>query len=88
MHDQANDRAHHDKSADHADHHPQAARRLAVVVGYREGSLDDAFDSCELSLVLDNGVDIPNEEQGLPVQVCRGPVAPWALLWPSFRHYD
>ena len=67
---------------------PPERADVAVVVGYREGSLDDAFDSCELSLVLDNGVDIPNEEQGLPVQVCRGPVAPWALLWPSFRHYD
>jgi hypothetical protein len=29
-----------------------------------------------------------NEEQGLPIAVCTGPVAPWTQLWPRFRHLD
>jgi hypothetical protein len=67
---------------------PPAQADVAVAVGFPEGSLARLFTACEVALVLDNGVDIPNEEQGLPVQVCRGPVSPWADLWPSFRHYD
>jgi hypothetical protein len=67
---------------------PPEGADVAVVVGFPEGSLDGAFESCDVARVLDNGVDIPNEEQGLPVQVCRGPVAPWTELWPRFRHYD
>ena len=37
---------------------------------------------------LDNGVDVDNEEQGLPVAVCTGPTASWAVLWPRLHHLD
>jgi hypothetical protein len=67
---------------------PPADADVAVVVGFPEGSLDQVFESCASAQVLDNAVDIPNEEQGLPIGVCRGPVAAWDELWPAFRHYD
>ena len=67
---------------------PPAGADVAVVVGFPEGSLDQAFASCASAQVLDNAVGIPNEEQGLPIGVCRGPVAAWDELWPAFRHYD
>jgi hypothetical protein len=67
---------------------PPAEADVAVAVGFPERSLAQLFAACDIALVLDNGVDIPNEEQGLPVQVCRGPVSPWNDLWKSLRHYD
>jgi 4-amino-4-deoxy-L-arabinose transferase-like glycosyltransferase len=35
---------------------------------------------------IDNGVGLDNEEQGLPVWVCRGQREPWAVLWPRLKH--
>jgi hypothetical protein len=37
---------------------------------------------------LDNGVGIDNEEQGIPVRVCRAPVDGWARTWSTFQHFD
>lgn len=55
------------------------------------GELDDVrelFDSCTVRDRLDNGVGVDNEEQDVPVAVCRGPVAPWGQLWPRLAHLD
>ncbi|GAB3494375.1 ArnT family glycosyltransferase [Amycolatopsis cihanbeyliensis] len=35
---------------------------------------------------LDNEHRINNSSQGAPVWLCTGRVAPWAQLWPEFRH--
>ncbi|SEG92048.1 Dolichyl-phosphate-mannose-protein mannosyltransferase [Thermomonospora echinospora] len=35
---------------------------------------------------IDNGVGLDNDEQGLPVWVCRGQREPWAVLWPRLKH--
>lgn len=67
---------------------PPETARVVVAVGFPGGALDTAFASCATARELDNGVDIPNEEQGLGVIECRDPVAPWSQLWPRFRHYD
>ena len=67
---------------------PAEGTRAVVVVG---GQLDDVrtlFDSCDVVARLDNGVGVDNEEQGLPVAVCRGPRMPWSAMWPRFRHLD
>jgi hypothetical protein len=67
---------------------PADGTDVVVVVG---GQLDDVrhlFASCQVVLRLDNDVDVDNEEQGQPVAVCRGPSAPWDVLWPQFRHLD
>ena len=37
---------------------------------------------------LDNGVGVPNEEQGQPIAVCRDVRQPWDVVWPQFRHLD
>jgi hypothetical protein len=67
---------------------PPADADVVIAVGFSEGSLDGAFDTCRVAATLDNGVDIPNEEQQLSVLVCRGPTRAWDDLWPSFQHYD
>jgi 4-amino-4-deoxy-L-arabinose transferase-like glycosyltransferase len=68
---------------------PPEGVTVAVMVGFNESPLlGRAFAACAPARDLDNGVDIPNEEQENDVRVCRGPTASWADLWPSFQHYD
>lgn len=67
---------------------PPEGADVVIAVGFTPGYLDASFDSCQSVLALDNGVDIPNEDQGAPVVICRGPLRSWAALWPEFQHYD
>ncbi|SDY94059.1 Dolichyl-phosphate-mannose-protein mannosyltransferase [Micromonospora pattaloongensis] len=68
---------------------PPETASVVVAVGFRAGpALEAAFGSCVVVRDLDNGVDIPNEEQELNVRVCRDPRGPWSQLWPRFQHYD
>ena len=67
---------------------PPEGSDVVVAVGYSPEWLDADFGSCEVAAQLDNGVGIPNEEQGLPILVCRDPNRTWAELWPDLRHYD
>jgi hypothetical protein len=34
---------------------------------------------------VDNGVGLDNQEQGKPIWLCGGQVAPWSRLWPEFK---
>jgi 4-amino-4-deoxy-L-arabinose transferase-like glycosyltransferase len=67
---------------------PPEGADVVIAVGFSPGSLDAEFETCQAVLTLDNGVQIPNEEQSRPVLVCRGPTSAWAQLWPAFQHYD
>ncbi len=60
----------------------------ALVVGF-DGPVDAApsFAGCRRLGRVDNGVGLDNDEQGLPLLLCR-PSAPWHALWPRLRHYD
>ncbi len=59
-----------------------------VVVGGQYPEVRRLFARCEVRARLDNEVDVDNEEQGLPVAVCTGPSASWAVLWPRLHHLD
>ena len=67
---------------------PAASATSALVIGY-DGPSDAApsFIGCTTLARVDNGVGLDNDEQGLPVMLCR-PSASWATLWPQLRHYD
>jgi hypothetical protein len=67
---------------------PPDDARVVVMVGGQLPDVTHLFASCTILARLDNGVGVAGEEQGQPVAVCRGPVAPWAELWPRFRHLD
>ena len=67
---------------------PSDAVTTVVVVGGQYPGVRELFDRCTVRTRLDNGVDVDNEEQGLPIAVCRGPVAPWTELWPRLHHLD
>lgn len=59
-----------------------------VIVGDQLESVEDLFATCEVQAHLDNGLGVDNEEQGVPVAVCRGPEQPWSRLWEEFAHLD
>ncbi len=67
---------------------PSPAARTVVIVGGQLPRVEHLFDECRIADELDNGVRVDNEEQGMPVAVCTGPVDDWGRLWSQFRHLD
>ena len=67
---------------------PPAAATYALLTGYADGA-DAApeFTGCRTLGRIDDGVGLDNQEQGLPLLLCR-PTAPWATLWPRLTHLD
>ncbi len=67
---------------------PPESDDYALVVGFDDNA-DAApyFDRCRTLATVDDGVGLNNDEQGLPVLLCRVS-APWATLWPKLRHYN
>ncbi|MFD1718550.1 ArnT family glycosyltransferase [Georgenia deserti] len=59
-----------------------------VIVGGQASRAQRWFGSCEVAGELDNGVNVENEEQGMPVLVCTDPHERWPELWDRFRHLD
>ena len=60
----------------------------AMVIGY--SSAADAapyFVGCSTLAIVNNGVGLDNQEQGMPLLLC-SPAASWSSLWPKLRHYD
>jgi hypothetical protein len=65
---------------------PAADRMIVVHVGdWRPADWSRFFVGCQVAAHIDNGLDIPNGEQGEPVSVCTGLRAPWTTLWPELR---
>jgi 4-amino-4-deoxy-L-arabinose transferase-like glycosyltransferase len=67
---------------------PPARDRNVLLVGYEDpAEAAPHFVSCRTLARVDNGVGLDNQEQGLPVMLCRLEGS-WAELWPRLRHYD
>jgi hypothetical protein len=67
---------------------PPASDTNALIIGY-DGPTDAApyFVHCRTLATINNGVNLHNDEQGLPVQLCQ-PETSWATLWRHLIHYD
>jgi Dolichyl-phosphate-mannose-protein mannosyltransferase len=67
---------------------PPARDTHALIIGY-DSATDAApyFQHCRTLARINNGVNLNNNEQGLPVQLCQ-PETSWAVLWPKLVHYD
>jgi dolichyl-phosphate-mannose-protein mannosyltransferase len=67
---------------------PPARDTHALVIGY-DGASDAApdFGNCRTVARVDNGVGLDNDEQGLPLLLCR-PSSTWATLWPRLVHFN
>ncbi len=67
---------------------PPSTDTHVLLVGFNgPGDARPEFNGCHTLAVVENGVGLNNQEQGLPVMLCR-PTAPWSVLWPRLRHYD
>jgi hypothetical protein len=67
---------------------PPARDTHALIVGYN--SARDAapyFARCRRLATVNDRVGLNNNEQGLPLLLCR-PTAAWTALWPRLTHYD
>jgi hypothetical protein len=58
-----------------------------VAIGVDPAQLRREFGSVRLAAVWDNGLGVPDQEQGAQVYVATGLRAPWTTAWPAFRHY-
>ena len=65
---------------------PPADLTVVVHVGdWRPADPTRFFVGCHDVAHIDNGLGIPNGEQGTAVTVCTGLRAPWVTIWPSLR---
>jgi 4-amino-4-deoxy-L-arabinose transferase-like glycosyltransferase len=67
---------------------PPARDTHALLIGF-DGARDAApfFAGCRTLGKVDDGVGLDNDEQGLPLLLCR-PAAPWGALWQRLTHFD
>jgi hypothetical protein len=67
---------------------PPATDTGAVIVGFdNPASAAPNFTDCRTLARFNDGVALDNQEQGLPIMLCRI-AARWTTLWPALRHYD
>jgi hypothetical protein len=65
---------------------PPPDHTIVVHVGdWRPADWSQFFVGCHVVATIDNGLGIPNGEQGEDVSVCTGLRAPWTTLWPGLR---
>ena len=65
---------------------PAADRTVVVHVGdWRPTDYGAYFTGCQDVAHIDNGLGIPNGEQGEAVTVCTGLREPWSAMWPALR---
>ena len=67
---------------------PARSDTHALVVGF-DGPRDATpfFAACRRLGHVDDGVGLQNDEQGLPLLLCR-PTGSWDALWPRLTHYN
>ncbi|MFJ2032914.1 glycosyltransferase family 39 protein [Streptosporangium sp. NPDC087985] len=67
---------------------PPPSASVAVIVTAAAEHAARLFTTCDVRGRIDNGAGLSNEEQHLPILVCRDPLRPWDQFWPDVRHYD
>jgi Dolichyl-phosphate-mannose-protein mannosyltransferase len=67
---------------------PPPTDTRALLIGY-DGQADAApdFVSCRKLATIDDRVGLDNDEQGLPLLLCRVS-EPWSELWPRLTHFN
>jgi 4-amino-4-deoxy-L-arabinose transferase-like glycosyltransferase len=56
-----------------------------ILVDFSERYAARFFEGCRVAAVIDNGYDLPTQEQGGLIEVCDSPIVPWSSLWPQMR---
>ncbi|MBO1756732.1 glycosyltransferase family 39 protein [Allobranchiibius sp. CTAmp26] len=58
-----------------------------LLLGYEQSQAAPLFTDCTIQARIDNGDRLENQEQGMPVLLCRVSM-PWSTIWRDVRHYD
>jgi len=67
---------------------PATTDTNTLVVGFNNAAAAGPyFEQCRTLAIVNDRVGLNNNEQGLPVMLCRA-TGPWPRLWPQLRHYD
>jgi 4-amino-4-deoxy-L-arabinose transferase-like glycosyltransferase len=66
---------------------PPAATTF-VTLGLAPADRARSFRTCATAARVDNGAEVDNEEQGMPVMVCHGLRRPWSETWSDLKHFD
>jgi hypothetical protein len=67
---------------------PPVGDTHALLVGFDSpAGAAPSFEQCRRLAIVNNGLGLNNDEQGLPVMLCRVS-GPWAELWPRLTHFD
>lgn len=68
---------------------PDSATGPVVLIG--DGTARELAPYCGSTTVVarhDNGYGVDNDEQGVPISLCRDLQRPWSAIWPGLRHLD
>jgi hypothetical protein len=67
---------------------PPSGDDHALLIGFDSAAgAAPSFTGCRRLATIDDGVGLENDEQGLPLLLCR-PTASWSALWPKLTTYD
>ncbi|WP_018352614.1 ArnT family glycosyltransferase [Longispora albida] len=64
---------------------PPESARITILIARRPVA---ALGACEERGRLNNQAGVDNEEEGVPIWICRDRRVPWRDLWPQLRHYS
>jgi 4-amino-4-deoxy-L-arabinose transferase-like glycosyltransferase len=67
---------------------PPPSATTVVTVGLKTTLTGQLFTGCQTTARISAVAGVPTEEVGKLIQICQGPRASWATLWPSVRHVD
>ncbi|MGN6606212.1 MAG: ArnT family glycosyltransferase [Jatrophihabitans sp.] len=65
---------------------PPGDPSTVIAVGFDRADLAARFAHVTQVATIDNGLDVDNDEQGMPVWRCSGPRQPVSVLWRALRH--
>lgn len=64
---------------------PDSATGPVIVIGGTAEQLAPFCGSSTLAARNDNGHGVDNDEQGMPIWLCRGVTGRWSTIWPGLR---
>ena len=59
-----------------------------ILVAFDPHAATAWFAGCHVAATIDNGDDLPTQEQGAPILICERPLRAWQTLWPLLRHVN
>jgi 4-amino-4-deoxy-L-arabinose transferase-like glycosyltransferase len=59
-----------------------------ILVGDWGPQPPSVFTGCAIEATVDNGMELPTQEQGTAIWVCQGTTAQWSQIWSQLKHIN